>query len=119
METSFGGPLAVKPTRGELQACVELLAKKKRSVKCKAQDPPESSLPAQGKAPKLGVSVPRSPVKERGSHVQVQVRGQALPSLAKVSEEAGAQRRSSSAAGAKGSSRRASGHPLKVLPISI
>ena len=33
METSPGGPLAVKPTRGELQACVELLAKKRRSVK--------------------------------------------------------------------------------------
>ena len=36
METSLGGPLAVKPTRGELQASVELLAKKRRSVKCKA-----------------------------------------------------------------------------------
>ena len=57
METSHGGPLAVKPTRGELQACVELLAKKRRSVKCKAQDPPESNLPARGKAPKLGVPV--------------------------------------------------------------
>ena len=33
METSLGGPLVVKPTRGELQALVELLAKKKRSVK--------------------------------------------------------------------------------------
>ena len=58
METSPGGPLTVKKTRGELQACVELLAKKKRSVKRKAQDPPESSLPTWSKAPKLGVSVP-------------------------------------------------------------
>ena len=43
METSPGRPLAVKPTRGELQARVELLAKKRRSVKHKARDPPESS----------------------------------------------------------------------------
>ena len=93
--------------------------KKRRSVKRKAQDPPKSSLPARGKDPKLGVSVPRSPVKERGSHAQVRVRGQALPSLAEVSEEASAQRRSSSAAGAKGSSRRVVELPFKVLPISI
>ena len=68
MESSPRGPLAVKPTRGELRALVELLAKKRRRVKRKAQDPPKSSLSARGKAPKLGVSVPRSPVKERGSH---------------------------------------------------
>ena len=79
------------------------MAKKRRNVKHKAQDPPES----------------RSPVKERGPHAQVRVRGQALPSLAEVSEEAGAQRQSSSVAGAKGSSRRAVGPPLKVLPIFI
>ena len=50
------------------------------------------------------------------------MRGQALPSLAEVaevSEVVGAQRRSSSAVGAKGSSRRVSEPPLKVLPISI
>ena len=58
METSPGGPLTVKKTRGELQACVKLLAKKKRSVKRKAQDPPESSLPTRSNALKLGVSVP-------------------------------------------------------------
>ena len=60
METSLGGPLVVKPTRGELCAHVELLAKKRRSVKRKDQDPPESSLPAWGKVLKLGVSDPRS-----------------------------------------------------------
>ena len=60
METSPGGPLVMKPTRGELPARVELLAKKRRSVKCKAQDPPESSFLARGKVPKLGVSDPRS-----------------------------------------------------------
>ena len=96
-----------------------MLAKKRRSLKRKAQDPPESSLPARGKTPKLGVSVPPLPVKERGSHAQVLVRGQALPSLVEVSEVAGAQRCSSSVVGAKGSSRRAAEPPLKVLPISI
>ena len=90
METFPGGPLAVKPTRGELQAHVKFLAKKRRSVKRKAQDPPKSSLLAQGKAPKLGVFVLLSLVKERGSQAQVWVRGQALASLAEVFEEAGA-----------------------------
>ena len=92
--------------------------KKKRSTKRKAQAPPESSLPAQGKIPKLGASSLSPPSKEQGLH-QVWVRGQALPSLAEVSEVAGAQRRSSSTAGAKGSSRRAAEPPLKVLLISI
>ena len=67
METSPRGPLVVKLTRGELWARVELLVKKKRSVKCKAQDPPEGSLPTRGKVPKLGVFDPRS-------HAQVLVR---------------------------------------------
>ena len=62
------GPLVVKLTRGELRVHVELLEKKRRSVKFKAQDPPESSLPARGKVPKLGVFDPRS-------HTQVQVKG--------------------------------------------
>ena len=47
------------------------------------------------------------------------MRGHALPSLDEVSEEAGAQRSSSSAAGAKGSLRRATEPPLKVLPIFV
>ena len=42
-----------------------------------------------------------------------------LPSSGKVSEEMGAQRHSSSAAGAKDSSRRATEPPLKVLLISV
>ena len=62
METSPGGPFVMKPNRGELQARVKSLAKKRRSVKRKAQDPPESSLSAWGKALKLGVSVPCLPV---------------------------------------------------------
>ena len=109
----------MKPTQGEIQVRVKLLAKKKRSVKCKAQDPPESSLPTQGKAPKLGVLVLRSSVEERGSHAKVRVRGKALPSLDEVYEEAGVQRRSSSTFGAKGSSRKVVEPPLKVLPIYV
>ena len=62
METTPGGALVVKPTRGELRAHVELLAKKRRSVKRRAQDPPKGSLPARGKVLKLGVSDPRSHV---------------------------------------------------------
>ena len=119
METSPGGPLAMKPTQGELRSRVKLLAKKRRSVQCKAHDPPDSSILAQGKVSKLGVSIPQSPVKERGSYAQVRVRGQALSSSAEVSEVVGVQHRSPSAAGAKGSSRRAVEPPLKVLPISI
>ena len=119
METSSEGPLAMKPTLEELQARVELLAKKRRSAKRKAQAPPESSHLTWGKIPKLGTSVQPSPAKERGSHAQVRVRGQALPSSAEVSEVAGVQRRSSSTARGKGSSRRAVGPPLKVLPIFI
>ena len=75
MEISSEGPPVVKPTREELQAPVELLAKKRRSVKRKAQDPSESSLPAWGKTPKLRASIPPSPAKERGSHAQIRVRG--------------------------------------------
>ena len=74
METSHGGPLVVKPTQEELQACVELLVKKRRSLKRKAQDPSESSLPAWGKTLKLGVSILPLHVMERGSHAQVRVR---------------------------------------------
>ena len=83
-------PPVVKPTGEDLQVRVELLANKRRSAKRKAQDPPESSLPARGKAPKLGASILPLPVKERGSHAQFRVRGQALPSLAEVTEVTGA-----------------------------
>ena len=75
METSPEGPPTVKLTREELQARVELLAKKRRSAKRKAQAPPESSLPTRGKILKLGASAPPSPAKERGLHAQVRVRG--------------------------------------------
>ena len=66
MGTSPEGPPIVKPTQEELQACVELLAKKRKSVKRKSQAPPKNSLPARGKTPKLGASVPPLPAKEQG-----------------------------------------------------
>ena len=119
MEISPEGPLIVKPTLGELQARVDSLAKKKRSVKRKAQDPPESSLPVRGKVLKLGVSISRSLVKEQGSHAQARVKGQELTSLAEVFMEASVQHRSSSAVRAKGSSTGVSEPPLKVLHISV
>ena len=48
-------PLIVKPTRGELRARVEVLAKKRRSVKRKIQSSLEGCPPARGKALKVGV----------------------------------------------------------------
>ena len=67
-------PSAVKPNREELQARVESLAKKKRSVKRKAQAPPKSSLAIRGKIPRLGASSPSSTAKERGPFDQVSAR---------------------------------------------
>ena len=119
MKPSHGGTFIVKPTQEELQARVEALAKKRRSVKRKAQASPESSLPARGKTPKMEASAPPSFAKERGSPAQVLVRGQALPSLAEVSEVAGPQLRPSSSAGAKDSLRKAAKPPLEVLPIYV
>ena len=49
MKTSREGPSIVRPTREELQALVESLEKKKRSVKRKASAPLESSLSIRGK----------------------------------------------------------------------
>ena len=73
----------MKPTRGELWAHAEFLAKKKRSVKRKAQDPLEGNLPTKGKFPNLGVS-------NLYSRAQGQIEGQALSSSDEVSEVAGA-----------------------------
>ena len=75
MKPSREGSSAVKPTREELQARVESLAKKKRSVKHKAQAPPESRLAIRGKILKLGASSPSSMAKEWGSSDQVSARG--------------------------------------------
>ena len=49
-------PHIAKPTRGKLRARLEVLAKKKRSVKRKTQASPEGCPPARGKILKVGVS---------------------------------------------------------------
>ena len=99
----------MKPTREELQAQVESLARKKRTVKRKAQAPPESNLAIQGKVLRLGASSPLATAKEWGSSDRVPARGQASPPVAEVSK----------AAGQKNSSRRSAELRLVVLPISI
>ena len=46
----------MKPTLGELRARLEVLAKKKRSVKRKPPTSPEGCPPARGKILKVGAS---------------------------------------------------------------
>ena len=75
MKTSHEGPSVVKPTREELQARVESLAKKKRSVKRKAQAPPERSLAIRGKVLRFGASSLSSTVKGWGLSDEVPARG--------------------------------------------
>ena len=77
MKFSHERPPVVNPTKGELQARVETLSRRPRSVKRKSQDSLEKSHPAWGKAPRLGTSS-SSP----SAHVQLQ--GQVLPSPAEV-----------------------------------
>ena len=48
-------PLIAKPTKGELRARLEVLAKKKMSVKWKTQASPEGCPPTWGKILKMGV----------------------------------------------------------------
>ena len=109
MKPSCEGPSTVKPTREELQARVESLAKKKRSVKRKAQAPPESSLAIRGKILRLGASSPPSTAKEQGSSDQVPARGQVPPSMVQVFK----------VAGQKNPLGRTVEPSLEVLPISI
>ena len=109
MKPSCEGPSVVKPTQEELQARVESLAKKKRSVKRKVKAPPESSLAIRGKILRMGASSPPLTAKELGSSDQVLARGQAPPSMVEVSK----------VAGQKNPSGRSAEPPLEVLPISI
>ena len=53
---SVSEPLITKPTRGELRARLEVLAKKKRSVKRMPPTTPEGCPPARGKTLKVGAS---------------------------------------------------------------
>ena len=65
---SVSEPLIVKPTRGELRARLEVLEKKKRSVKRKPPNLPEGCPPARGKILKVGASFsPSSAVGTRDS----------------------------------------------------
>ena len=61
-------PLIEKPIRGELRSRLEVLAKKKRSVKRKPPSSPEGCPPAQGKILKVGASSsPSSAIEARDS----------------------------------------------------
>ena len=112
MKFSHERPPIVKPTKGEIQARVETLSRRPRSVKQKSQDSLEKTHLAWGKAPRLGTSS-SSP----SAHVQVQ--GQALPSPTEVPRAPSSQPRSASAAKAKDSLGRAVEPPLEVMPISV
>ena len=80
MKFSHDRPPVVKPTKGELQAQVETLSRRSRSVKRKPQDSLERSHPTWGKAPRLGTSSSLP-----FAHVRVQ--GQVLPSPVEVQRE--------------------------------
>ena len=109
MKTSREGPSIMKPTRKELQARVESLAKKKMSVKRRAQALLESSLGIRGKVPRLGAPSPSLTAKGWGLSDQVPTTGQAPPFVVEVSKVAGLEI----------SSGRSAELPLIVLPISI
>ena len=53
---SISEPLIAKPTRGELRSRLEVLAKKKRSMKRKPPSSPEGYPPTRGKILKVGAS---------------------------------------------------------------
>ena len=63
---SASEPLTAKPTWGELRSCLEVLAKKKRSVKWKPPSSLEGYSPARGKILKVGASSSPSPTVEAG-----------------------------------------------------
>ena len=54
--SSVPDPLTAKLTRGELRSRLEVLAKKKRSMKWKPSSLPEGCPPTWGKTPKVGAS---------------------------------------------------------------
>ena len=54
VKVSPTGPIAAKPTKGELLARLEMLSRKPRSVKRKALASTEKYRPASVKVPKLG-----------------------------------------------------------------
>ena len=63
---SVSEPLTAKPTRGELRSRLEVLAKKKSSVKRKPSSSPEGYPPARGKTLKVGAYPSPSSAVEAG-----------------------------------------------------
>ena len=112
MKFSHDRPPVVKPTKGELQARVETLSRRSRSVKQKPQDSLERSHPTWGKALRLRMSSSLP-----FAHVRAQ--GQVSPSPLEVQRAPSSQSRSASAAKAKDPSGRAAEPPLEVMPISV
>ena len=112
MKFSHERPPIVKPAKGELQAQVEKLSRKPRSVKRKSQDSLEKSHPAWGKAPRLGMS-------SSAPSTYAQVKGRAFPSPVEVPRALSSQPHSASTAKAKDSSGRVVEPPLEVMPISV
>ena len=112
MKFSHERPHVVKPTKEVLQARVETLSRRPRSVKRKPQDSLEKSHLAGGKAPRLGTS-------SSSSSIDVQVQGQASPSLVEVPKVPGSQRCLAFAAKAEDSSGKAIGPLLEVMPILV
>ena len=109
----------MKPSREELQARVEFLAKKKRSAKCKVLVSSEDSHAAKDKVPKLGASSSPSSTQEHGPSGQFGVRGRLQHLAVEVSKMIGLQLRSPSAAVAKSPPRRTAEPPLDIVPISV
>ena len=67
---SVSEPLIAKPTQGELQARLEVLAKKKRNVKRKPLTSPEGCPPSRGTILKVGASSSPSPAVGAGDSSQ-------------------------------------------------
>ena len=109
MKTSREGPSVMKTTREKLQARVESLAKKKRSVKRKAQAPLESSLAIRVRSRGWEHLLHHQPLKGGGFSDQVPARGRTPPSVPELSKVAGSET----------SSGRSTELSLVVLPISV
>ena len=86
MKFSYDRPPVVKPTKGELQARVETLSGRSRSVKRKPQDSLERSHPTWGKALRLGTSLHCLPLmsEHRGKcgHLRPKSKESQVPNLA-------------------------------------
>ena len=109
----------MKPSREELQARVEFLAKKKRNAKRKVLAASEDSHASRGKVPKLGASSSSSSTREHGPLKQFRVRGRLQHPADKVSKMADPQLCSLCAAVAKSPPGRTTEPPLDIMPIYV